>query len=311
MAKIYTEIPINFSDIEKYLVVGTKDVINKITSGKDCYFYDTCSILNHSGSQSRSYIISYLKNKNALIVLTRTVLMELSSGLDNSINPIQIDYFKELWNCKIDIVLLDEEIVLGCLNEVIAIRTEDANRLLGYAIKELFKSKGKIYDIKQEDDGPNKIIKKLLNDNQGNKELYTDFFKYARSTKESKDNLGEELMFICFIILTRAMLLGKCVFFSNDLKSIGTVLSLRDYIYKNHDKHEPYQLTTATLIYKMYKDNILRNREEMLDILNNSINKKICVFYTGEYDISVQRGSFSKEDLVDRIITDVFFVVMY
>ena len=309
MTKAYVEIPKNFNDIEKYLVLGTTDIVSKFICGKNYYFYDTCSILTHSQAKSREYILTFLKSKNALIVLTKTVLMELSSGVDNKIAPMQIDYFKEIYDSGLDIIFIDEAIVFDCLNEVIKINIEDANRLLGYAIKELSKAKGKIYDIKQDD--PNKIIGKLLNENPGSKELYTDFFKYARSTKESEDNLGEELMFICFIILNKAISLGKCIFFSNDLKSMSTIIPLRDYIFRNFSKKEPYQLTTAALVYKMYKDNILRTREEMLDILTSGAIQNVRVFYLGEYDISMQQGSFSKEDLVDKIITDSHFVVAY
>lgn len=309
MTKSYVELPQNFNDIEKYLVVGTNEILSKIVCGKNYYFYDTCSVLNHSGANSREYIISYLKSKDTLIVITRTVLMELSSGVDNKIHPVQINYLKEMYDSSLDIILIDEEIVLSCLTEVINITTLEANKLLGYAVKELSRAKGKIYELIHAD--PKKIISKLISPSPGNKELYADFFKYARSTKESKDNLGEELMFICFIILTKAMPLGKCIFFSNDLKSMGTVIQLKDYIVKFHGKKEPYQLTTAALVYKMYKDNILKDRNKMIDILAIGPGQKVKIFYVGEDDISLQEASFSIEDLVDKIIADKHFVVVY
>ncbi|MCT4595457.1 MAG: transposase [Anaeromicrobium sp.] len=306
--KTYKEIPINFYEIQDYFVTEKQDIINHFITGEKYFFYDTCSLITHSDTLNRNYIINFLKNKHATIILTRTVLMELSSSEDNKIHTVQLNYLKELHDSNIKIILLDEEFILHCLNAVININNENANKLLGFAINEISKFKGTIYEIKkliQENH-----LKKLIGKNPGHKELYSDFFTFARSMKESKDNLGEELMFICFIILTKIPI-GKCIFFSNDLNSRTNIISLNDYIYKHHDKKEPYQLTTATLLYKMYIENILTDRTKMIDILNSSTEGNIKVYYTGESDIKLQFDSFSKEDLVDRIMIDSYFKIIY
>jgi len=67
-----------------------------------------------------------------------------------------------------------------------------------------------IYEIKREN--PNTIYTRLHNNKASTDYLYAELFKVARSCKNSGDNLGEELMFICFIILSRIPVLEKLIF---------------------------------------------------------------------------------------------------
>lgn len=309
MSKTYVETPSNFNLIGKYLVLEKDKVVDEITGEHELYFYDTCSIMTHAATNSRSYIINYLKSKNVLIVITRTVLMELCSGINNELKPEHIHYIEEISQAGLVIVLLDEEMVLDCLLNAIDINIEEANTLLTHAVREMNKASYTISELKDPDSQG--IMHKLLSGNVGKREMYTSFFHYARSCKESGDDLGEELMFICFIVLTRVGILEKCIFFSNDLKCLRKIVPLIGYIEKHHDKKDPYQLTTASLVYKMYVDGILSDPDKMINILECATNEDITAFYFGEYSIEKMQGSFEKNILINRILTDPHFVVVY
>lgn len=229
------------------------------------------------------------------------------------VHEVQIEYFKELYNCGVKILLFDEEDVYNCLKEVFNKTNEEFNLLLGYAVKEISKHKGKIYQILEGMDTSLKV--KIKGNNPGKVELFTKFFKVARASKQEHDSLAEELIFICIIILTSIPYLHssiKYIFFSNDLAARSKVIQLADYILKNHNKKEPYQLTTATMVYKMYRENILSNKEEMIEIMERTYGASNAnIYYVGEYDISQVNGKFSLEEIVDKIISDENFKIMY
>lgn len=312
MDKKYAEIPSNFDDIKQYTIQGKTEVVKEILSSEKCFFYDTCSIQHHSNSQNRSYIIEYLKSKKATIILTRTVLMELSPNSFN-IHPIQIQYFKELYDSNIKIIILNEEYVYDCLKEVFNYNNKELNLLLGHAVNEISKHKGKTYKILNEME--RSLAIKIKGFNPGNAQLFTTFFKEARAQKEEADSLAEELIFICIIMLTSIPYLSdnvKYIFFSNDLLSRSKVIPLVDYIYKYYGKREPYQLTTAAMVYKMYRENILIDKEKLLEIMRCTYgSNNVSIYYVGEYDLKQINEKFSSEKIVDRIMSDKEFKLMY
>lgn len=312
MNKKYREIPSNFDDFKDYLVCDKVEVLKDILAREKCFFYDTCSIQHHSNSDNRQYIIDYLKSKKATIILTRTVLMELSAN-SFDIHLVQIQYFKELHKNGIKVVLFNEEYVYDCLKEVFNKNNEELNLLLGHAVKEISKHKGKTYQILNDMDKDLAI--KIKGSNPGKSQLFTTFFEEARSKKEEHDSLAEELIFICIIILTSIPYLSdniKYIFFSNDLATRTKMIALVEYIFKHHRKKESYQLTTATMVYKMYKENILINKEKMVEIMRSTYSlSNANIYYVGEYDITLVSGKFTCEEIVDKIIDEKDFKIMY
>ncbi|MTI67413.1 MAG: transposase [Firmicutes bacterium] len=307
MTKIYHKFPSNFKEIKDYITHDKKKVIDFYFDGDKYFFYDTCSILHHSNSSKREYIIKYLKKKDATIIITRTVLMELTSNYFQ-IHPIQINFIKELYQSGLKVLLFDEEFIIDCLKEMLNITNEEANLLLGYAIKEVNKSKGIIREIV--DSMEKSFRSKILGNNPGNVPLYDEFFQYARSKKKQGDSLAEKLMFICIIVLTRIPL-GKYILLSDDLRIRSNVISINKYLKDKHKVKEPFQLTTPALIYRMYKDSIITLRDDMLDILSSSFSGNVNVFYVGEYDIEQEYHSFNKEELIDCLINEKEFRIMY
>jgi len=307
MAKKYQEVPSNFSSFESYMIYKKEDVVDAFIKAHQYFFYDTCSILHHSSSAKRQNIINYLKSKVDIIIVTRTVLMELTAN-SFELHPVQIQYFKELKSSGLKVILLDEEVIYDCLKDALSISTEEANKLLGYAIKELSKSKTKINEIIE---SMNKTISsKFKGSNPGNKELFGTFFRYARSMKSEGDSIAEELILICIIVLTKIPV-GRYFLISDDMQIRSQVIRVNEYISKHHGRKEPSQLTTTSLIYKMYKDSVLSNRDDMIEIMKAAFKGNVNVFFVGEYDIEQRYESFKCEDLIDRILNEKDFRVIY
>ncbi|MDK2984759.1 MAG: hypothetical protein PWQ96_401 [Clostridia bacterium] len=307
MAKKYREVPSNFKDFENYLIYKKQEVVDAFFKGEKYFFYDTCSILHHSNTENRHYIIEFLKSKSATIIITRTVLMELTAN-SSELHQIQINFLKELYDNGLYVLLFDEEIILACLKEILNITIEEANKLLGFAVKEVSKFKTKTYEVLNSMD--EKVTNKLKSIAPGKSELYSSFFGHARSLKEEGDSMAEELIFICIIVLTKIPL-GKYILISDDLRIRHQVISIKEYIKKHHNVSEPYQLTTATLLYKMYKEGIISNRNDMIDIISKSSNGNINVYFVSEYDIKQEKNSFTAEELVDRLINENEFRIIY
>lgn len=307
MTKMYRKVPLNFKDFKHCLIYEKQKVIDAFFKGEKYFFYDTCSILHHSNAENRHYIIKFLRRKSATIIITRTVLMELT-GNSFELHQVQINFLKELYDNGLCILLFDEEIILDCLKEILNITIEEANILLGFAVKEVSKFKTKTYEVLNSMD--KNVANKLKSLKPGKTELYSSFFEHARGLKEERDSLAEELIFICIIVLTKIPL-GKYIFISDDLRIRPQVISVKDYIKKHHKVSEPYQLTTATLLYKMYKEGIISSKDDMIDIISKSSNGNINVYFVGEYDIKQEKGSFTAEELVNRLISENEFKIMY
>ncbi len=308
MAKKYQEVPLNFADIKDYLIHEKEEVVNSFLCGVNYFFYDTCSIQHHSNSENRGYIIEYLASKKATIILTRTVLMELSPNT-STIHRTQIQYFKELHNRGLKVLLFNEEYTFACLRECFNIPLAELNALLGFAVREISSYKTKIYEIMNAIDSRTAI--NIKGNRPERKELFSRFFTEARARKEEGDSLAEELMFICIIILTKIPSQSRFVFFSNDLSARAKVIALNEYIYRHHEKKEPYQLTTAAMVYKMFHNNILKNWDQLLEIMHKTYTSgRAKIFYVGEFDLKQQTGTYDSEEVVKRIVEDNEFKVI-
>ncbi|MCG8485417.1 MAG: transposase, partial [Clostridia bacterium] len=176
------------------------------------------------------------------------------------------------------------------------------------AIKEVCKFKTATYHvitiINQD------VRRKLMSNSPGNEALYDIFFEAAREQKMEKDSLAEELILICIIVLTKVPL-GKYIIISDDLEIRNVVISIADYIKKHHDIKAPMQLTTSRLIYELYKKQIVKEKNDLFDILSASFHGNVKVFYIGKDDIKLNYDAFTKENLIDEMMKDSDFRIVY
>ena len=307
MAKTYREVPNNYNEIENYVIADVDQIKDLFFRHEWKVFYDTCSILHHSNADNCIQIIEFLFDLNPIIVITRTVLMELTSTT-HSLHNTQIEYFKKMNDKKICVILINEEMSIEILKEALTLNGVDANKLLGYAVKEVSKTKTAVSNILDTFDST--IKSKLLSNHTGSDLLFESFFQYARSQKSEGDSLAEELILICVIILTK-LSIGKYILLSDDLVIRNNVISTMSYIKKHHDINAPIQITTSALVYKMYKSEYLTSSDEIGNILSASNSGNVKVYYTGEYDIEMRFDSFTKIDLINHIMTEDDFRIFY
>jgi len=61
----------------------------------------------------------------------------------------------------------------------------------------------------------------------------------------------------------------------------------------------------------MYRDGVLTNRDDMIEILKASLPGNVNVFFVGEYDIEQRYESFKCEELIDRLLNEKDFKILY
>lgn len=306
MTSNYKEVPDNFNDINAYLISEIEEIKELFYKYEVKCFYDTCAILHHSNIREKSILLEFLLERYGLLIVTRTVLMELA-GEQHLINHIQVKYFKELHEVGLKIILLNEEDSIILLREAIDLTNEKSNQLLGYAIKKIMTSRKAISNLMASIN--NNLKRKLLGSNSGNSLLHELFFNYARENKVSGDSLAEELIFISIIILTK-MPLGKYIFLSNDLASMKTVQDIREYIKKYHNMDSPKMLTTSKIVEVLFKENICTDKNRLMHILQSTFYDNVSAFCIGEDDLMVVYKSFSKEEFIQKLRDKNFHVVV-
>ncbi|MDO3411354.1 hypothetical protein QWJ34_16430 [Saccharibacillus sp. CPCC 101409] len=305
MTKVYTHTPSNFSDMQSLLIYVKADVVDAFLTRNTYYFYDTCSILHHSNSDNRQCVIDYLNEERALVIVTRTVLMELMNGVGH-IHAAQLGYLQELHSSGLPVLLLDEEWIWDIVRELRIVKAGEANRILGFGIKALSRNKGAVHYAIQS--FPRKID--LLKEGNGQTCLVEPFFTHARSLKTSGDSLAEELILLAAIFLSQ-LNRGKFVLFSDDLKARSPVIDALAQFERNYAREKLHQLTTATLLGRMHRRGLLTERTGMIELMQKVSQGRIKVHYVDGNMIEAGIGNFSVEDLVDRILNDSEFKVFY
>lgn len=307
MSNVYLEIPANYSLISSILISKRTDYLYILMTSNELYFYDTCSIQCHSNSINRNKIINFIKAKGGNIIITQTVLSELG-GFGGNIQENVLDYINEIHNAGINIILMKEEDSLYIIRKNSDISYQDCNLLLGMAAVNSKQNKGCIENIIKEF----KLANKVFNEHTDSKSIYEGFFKFARTKKESGDSLAEELMFIIFIIFLSMPPIPQIIFFSNDRRSLSSLVSTNTYTKLHYEGRKVYHLTTTTLIYKLYKDGLITSKAEFKELLDSSYSQdNINAYYSDKYSINIEENSFTKTDLIDRVFDESEFTILF
>lgn len=303
----YKREPNNFRDIKELLTIEDNDILNLFLSAKELYFYDTCSLQCHSRSINKNKIAEYIKFNDGVVVITQTVLMELG-GENGEIEESVINYLREIKDNGISIVLFKEEKILYILRECTEQTYDECNKDLAYAIGEVSSATKGIVEII---DAELQFKRNIFKNTTSSKFKFKEFFDFALSKKTSGDNMGEEMMFICFIILSKIQVIEKLIFLSNDLKSRSAICSIIKYTNRRYSKH-PYQLTSSTLFYKLVKSKLVETKEELKELMEKT-NKEnnINLYYTDKYSINLEEGSLTIDEYVNKVFDEDEFKVIY
>lgn len=303
MAERYTDTPYNFTEIVPYIITDVSIVGRKIILAKKCYFYDTCSFRNHMRISDAGLIFKYIKDTGGIVVLTRTVLMELCSG-DGRLWEEHVEYIRNLYLAGITVLVIYEE----DLFEVLHTYCSDAvliNQWLSYAVKN---AKSKVGSIEQAIGQDLKLKKALLESREcKDSKLAERVFQAARRKKEPEDNLGEEMLAICVHWLShmRESAAYKYIIFSDDKKAMGTfakvIRNAREYL--GQDMISVF--TTPKLCYQMKVHGVLEVKEQVINILSSgNTGDMIKTFCSEEFELSPAEKIMSIDMFAEKVITE-------
>lgn len=312
MEKTYVEIPYNFVEIEEYVILDKKKVADMILVADICFIYDTCAIRSHAEISDITPLVSYIKSKNGVVIITRTVLMEMCSN-DSKIWRQHIDFIKKLSDAGVNVLIFNEEDSMQCLKRVYSGLPEDFNNFLKYALRAARKWKGTVDEIISSSGSD--IARKLCrSDNYSKTELFSTFFQMARASKQPEDNLAEELFMVCVAILSNIPDRNeyKYIIISEDRGLIRKLVEMTENLEKHTGARRCSLLTTPALCQVLTKEGLIDTIAELQNILDCTYkdrNIKVCC--SEEYDLKPKEKDFTKEELADKLLNDSNFTVYY
>jgi len=312
MSKTYVETPYNFDEIKEYIIYDKKKAVDEIIVADICFIYDTCAIWSHSKISDITPLVTYIKGRNGVVIITRTVLMEMCSD-DSKIWTQHIDFIKKLSDAGIKVLVFNEEDSLECLKRVYAGSVGYFNNLLKYALRIARKWKGTVDEVIA--NSGSDMIRKLCGSGDYSKsELFSTFFQMARACKKPQDNLAEELFIICAAILSNTPSINeyKYIVISEDRGLIRKLVEMTDNLKKHTGARRCSMLTTPGLCQVLIKEGLINTPDELQNILNCAYqDKKIKVCCSEEYDLKPKEKDYTKEELGDKLLNDSNFTVYY
>lgn len=300
MATIYSETPHNYASIGPYIISDLSLVAKELLRGKCCYFYDTCAFRRHANNPLADKILEYIKRTDGVIVLIRTILMELASH-SGTLNQEYIDYIKKIHSSNIKILLLDEERLFDVLNLCFNSQAQ-INSYLGFAIHAAKIATGTVGATLKND---KKLRKDIYEKNATDKTLYQRFFKNVRGNKESGDNLGEEMICICVHILSNLPFYHsyRYMVLTEDKGAIGLVNKTGQNVYDYTKQKTMSALSIARLAQLLFEEGIVTTQMEVEGLLmNGGKDVNITIFASERYDLSSKEKTMTCSELADMIL---------
>lgn len=302
MTTYYKVVPSNFYQIDSLVETDKKVIPLLLINSMKCYFYDACSFRRHANLEPAlaEYILQYIKRNDGSVIITRTILMELASQ-SGTLNPEYIDYIKAINQHGINVIVVYEENLFEVLELCFSVNSE-INEILTWAVRMV---KNPISTITETLEAEPVLKKDLLGGfSQNSSDLYSRFFQAVRNNKEQGDNLGEELLAVCFYLLTH--LPGEpdakyCVI-TDDKGAAG---GINDALTKMPDAYRGSKIcifSTPKLVQVMNREQILTDENDIAAILRNSAPGNVVVYGTRLTDINVDKISLTCEDLAKIIM---------
>lgn len=284
MDRVYREIPYNYDKIEKYVITNRDDIVNEILRARRCYWYDTCAFRKHMEMPCGQLIAKYIKETSGIIVITRTILMELCSA-DGQLWNEHIVYIEHLVSQGIKVLLIYEEDLFDVLYTYSS-EIAEINQWLSRAVKCAKSKVGKI----EETIRSNNMLHKFLYEGVLCKDtnLARKLFSAVRAAKASGDNMGEELLAVCVHWLSRMRdkQSYKYIILTDDKKSIPVFGKVMKNVSEYYEVESVTLCTTVKLCYLMVQNGVVSRAEEVGGILKEIVEQgslKVC--YSGEFEL--------------------------
>ena len=313
-----------------------KLVIEKLIISERVYFYDVCSIVGHGRSGNKQVVLEYFKTKADVVIITEMVYIELCKG--GSIYANELNMLLYLLNNGITIYKMKEEWTYELLVELAAqYDLAKINKYLVKAVSAVNKSGGSIsrllhgdrecseaeseqckvtrlaYLIKDKDltrSGNTSAIQLRQSTN-----FYSNFFEFFRARKESEDGMGEELIMLISHLFSHAEF-GQRFIATEDRSMAGKVSIVNESIEKvTVAEFRPLKIcTTPSIIYWAIRSGYCNDKsilKEFLECSKANPEDGFKVAYSHADTMRVMRGKFTADELINKIIDDLEFMINY
>lgn len=309
MLKTYTEIPSNIDELLSITVEEEDKTTHLITAGS-LWFIDTCSIMHIANCKSIKGFIDEIIASQGSIVITATILMELTSK-DSKIKKEHMQVFNVMHAAGIPIIYLKEEeifnVIFKCMDNVALV-----NQQFIYFIRELIHSNGAIDKVMR-----NSPCYQLHLEDLNNRGLVKKYCEFFRNEKTSKDSLGEEMLLLCMMLLTclpKNIIKNQPIdmfLYSDDKRTLSKVSAIFNYL-KRQGNQKPQNkkcmfYTTHRLAFDLYRsEKIVEN--ELRDYLSCTIsNNNLQGLCMTTYSLTNEDYDYSIDELVDQIVNNPNF----
>ena len=302
MAVGYTEDPHNISDIMPYIITDKDRILSKIFQKQTCFFYDTCSFRRHANLKVpiAKKLLEYFKQRDGIIIITRCILMELAS-YSGILHQNYIDYIKLCTEYGIDVLIMYEEDIFDILD--VCFSTNAAiNNYLSWAVRLMKMPVSTITMTLETHRDLYDTVIKGKNKERGN--VFTEFFQAVRKNKESGDNLGEEILAICLYLLSclPGENDGKFCIITEDKGAAGKIDELFRKKAKSHQGKKIILFSTPKLAQIMFREDIVKEKEELEELLSSGTEGNVVVLGTCIYDIRNRVISMESGQLAELIM---------
>ena len=287
---------ITIKNIDSFVIKSVEEVSKTIILAKKCYFYDACTIINHSRLQCNQRIYEFIKLHEGCVILTDSIFNEVMND-DGSFDKDIIEFIKGMYEDGIQVLVLNEKNLFDVLSLCYS-SNAIINEYLAKAVIALKSRRESVVvrDVLNGDKGlSNLILKTPYSSNENN---YTRFFERIKESEETK-NLGEELIILCMHILSNLpeSNQGKYVFVTDDKGAIN----LMNCALKTEQRL--YQIaSTPKLAQLMFETNIVTNKQELMQMLDTK-NDRITFSGNELYENQFSLKTMSKRDLADAILS--------
>jgi hypothetical protein len=302
MTSIYTDTPLNFSEIEAFVTTDIEAIEEAFIIAEKCYFYDSCSIRRHSQLPCPEVVFDFMKKMKGIVVITRGILMELASH-SGILHNTYVQYIKKMQQAGLQVIILYEESVFDILAQCFS-QNAIINRYLSFAVKVVKRPTSTI-------ERTLKNSKTLLNDVIKNQKVqdstvFMRFFEEVRKNKVEQDNLGEELLAICVHLLSNIpdYQAFKYIILTDDKGAIQIINKTSKNVYENNGRYSISVLSTTRLAQRLCDEQILTDKEQIEEFLSIGTNgDNIRLLGSEEYDLEPKEKVMCCSVLAEKILT--------
>lgn len=281
----------------------------EILTASKCYFYDTSAFRDHASLSCRELILQYILQTKGIIVITKTVYIELCSA-NGRLWKEHVQFIEEIKQMGIKLLILEEEkiveLLLSCYSNVAQVNT-----WLSYAVRCVKGRYSAIEKILSEDSRLRQEI--LLSFKTQDRLLGKRFFEKMRALKEAEDNLGEELLNVCLHLISNIpeRQMYKYIMLTDDKNAVR----LLGKVKKNIECFQTQKLlgahTSANLCWHMKQSGIAITRDKMIQILKGEKEgERLTIYGSEKYSLSPELKSMSCEEVADGILQGEMKVYM-